>query len=237
MAVDLPLDPERRGLQQGAIDQAAAPCPVPPAQRRQGAYGDEQPARLVVDRGTGEGRRAVGLAGHAHHAAKSLQQRVEAGLHHHRPLKAEGPDRAVDQPRVALQHAGRADATLLDHARAEVLDQYVGRLAKPVERRHVLRALQVQGDRALRAILAVEVERGDAVRAIGRAPEPRIVAAIRLFHLDDVGAHVGQHRTRERAGERLANLDDGQPGEWQVHARILRRQHSGWGGRVDAALM
>jgi hypothetical protein len=117
---------------------------------------------------------------------------------------------------MTLQHRLGPDADFVDHARAQILDQDVGGLAKPVQLIHVRRELEVEHDRALVAVLAVEIERGDAVRSIGRAPDAGVVAAVRLLDLDHVGAHVGHDHAGQRSGQRLAHFDD---------ANSLERQH------------
>ena len=111
------------------------------------------------------------------------------------------------------EHGFGADAAFLHHAGAEVLDQDIGALAQLVQGGDILGLFQVQRDGALGSVLAVEIQRGHAIRPVGRAPEPCIIAAIGFFHLDDVGTHIGQHGAGKRAGQRLADLDDGQAGE------------------------
>jgi hypothetical protein len=81
-------------------------------------------------------------------------------------------------------------------------------LAKLVQLVDVFRELEVEHDRALVAVLRVEVERGLAVGAERRAPDAGIVAAVGLLDLDHVGAHVGQDHPGQRTGQRLAHFDD-----------------------------
>jgi hypothetical protein len=109
---------------------------------------------------------------------------------------------------MTRQHRLRADADLVDHAGPQVLDQDVRRLAQTVQRLDVRGRLEVEHDRALVAVLAVEVERRRAIRPEGRAPEARVVAALGLLDLDHVGAHVGQQHAGQRTGQSLAHLDD-----------------------------
>ena len=214
IVVELSLDPMHGRVEQRRIDEAALAGTIAQAQCRQRADRAEHARRLVVDRGAAKGRRILGAARDAHHAAIGLQQRIEARLHAHRALIPEGPDRAVDQSRMPFQHGLRADADLVDDAWPEILDQDVGILAQPMQRIDVGRQLQVEDDGALVAVLAVEVERRHAVWAEGRAPDARIVAAIRFLHLDDVGAHVGQQHAGKRTGQRLAHFDNANSFEW-----------------------
>jgi hypothetical protein len=121
---------------------------------------------------------------------------------------------------MAFEHRRRPDADLIDHAGAQVLDQDVGALAQPVQLLDILGLLQVERDGTLVAVLAVEIQRSDAILREGRPPAARIVAAIGLFHLDHIGAHIGHDRPRERAGQRLAHLDDADTFQRQVHRRF-----------------
>ena len=109
---------------------------------------------------------------------------------------------------MALQHRLGADADLVDHAGAQVLDQDVGGLAQPVQLLDVAGRLEVERDRALVAVLAVEVERGHAVRPERRTPDAGVVAAVGLLDLDHVRAHVGQQHAGEGTGQGLAHFDD-----------------------------
>jgi hypothetical protein len=109
---------------------------------------------------------------------------------------------------MALEHGLGPDADLVDHARPQVLDQNVRRVSQPMQLGDVVGRFQVEHDRALVAVLAVEIERGHAIRPERRAPDARIVAALGLLDLENVGAHVGQQHAGQRPGQRLAHLDD-----------------------------
>ncbi len=116
VAVHLALDPVDGRVEQGRVDEAALAGLVAQPERGQRADGAEHAGRLVVDRGAAEGRRVLRPACHAHHTAIGLQQRIEGGLHAQRALVAEGPDRAVDEPRMTREHRLGPDADLVDHA-------------------------------------------------------------------------------------------------------------------------
>jgi hypothetical protein len=50
-----------------------------------------------------------------------------------------------------------------------------------------------------------------------RPPAPRVIAAARLFDLDDFGAEVGEQLRAPRAGEHARQIDDGQMSERSRH--------------------
>ncbi len=155
-----------------------------------------------VDRGHAELQRSLaGFAVGGHHAGLALDDQVVAwpfGLGREAGVAG---DRAVHQPGIELGQLFVAQAQLFRTADLEVLDHHVaarGQLAGQLQARF---ALQVQRDRALVAVGAVEV-RGIA-RADAQAPVAGVIAAGRVFDLDDVGAEVGQrhraHRPRQHA--------------------------------------
>ncbi|MCY1546341.1 hypothetical protein D9M68_823330 [compost metagenome] len=71
--------------------------------------------------------------------------------------------------------------------------------------------LQVQGDGALVAV-EHEIGRRDPID-LGIAVLARIVAAVELLDLDDVGAQVGQHHAAGRAGHDLRKFDHAHAGQ------------------------
>ena len=76
---------------------------------------------------------------------------------------------------------------------------------QPLQAIDVGRAFDVQRDRSLGAVVAVETHR-IAVDE-GRAPQPRIVAAVGLLDLDHVGAEIGQDDAGQRSRQGLADFD------------------------------
>ena len=79
----------------------------------------------------------------------------------------------------------------------------------------------------------MEVERGVAAerRPPGRPPAARVIPAIRLLNLDDLGAHVCENRPGERSRERLPDLDDPDAFERPGHDRqALEARGSGASG-------
>jgi len=93
----------------------------------------------------------------------------------------------------------------------------------------VVGRLEVEHDRALVAVLAVEVERGDAVRSVGRAHDARIVAAVGLPRSWITSAPMIGNSTPAAARQALADFDHAIPSRGNVtHSfrgrRRLRRR-------------
>jgi hypothetical protein len=97
-----------------------------PREQRGDAVGRVQARREVGQRHAGLDRRAVGLAGHAHHAGGGLDRQVEAAFLPRGPSWPIGRDRAVHQRRLARAEPVPAQAQALHRAGAAVLEQHVG---------------------------------------------------------------------------------------------------------------
>ena len=205
IVVERAADPAHRRFEQRGVDHAALAGAVALLQRGEDADHRPHAGGDVVDRRRAEGRRIFRPAGQRHHRAVGLRQRIEARRIAHRPLVAERADRAIDQPRIDRLHRRRPDAHLLDDAGPQVLDQDVGIAREPLQLLDVGGVLDVDRDRTLVAVGRVKHHRG--VVDERRAPHPRVVAAVRLLDLDDVGADVGQDRAGQRTRQRLSDLD------------------------------
>jgi len=120
----------------------------------------------------------------------------------HRARLAPARHPAVDEPRVAGQARVRADAEPLGDAGPEPLEERVGRLDKAEQRLDALRALQVDADRAP---VPVQDRHSARVKAVLNRLDP--------VDAQNVGAQVGEHHRRERAGpdpDELHHLQRGQ---------------------------
>ena len=106
-----------------------------------------------------------------------------------------GGDRAIDQARIGRSDRGIVKIKFLHHPAGEILDHHIrlgNELAGHLQR---LRSGKVERDAPL---VAVEAEIGGALAADFSVLEvPRVVAAVGVFDLDDLGTEVGQ---RLRAG-------------------------------------
>src|SRR6185437_14691747 len=84
--------------------------------------------------------------------------------------------------------------------------------------------LEVQGDALLAAI-----ERGEVcgLALKKRLETAGIVAAPWIFHLDDAGAHLGQHHRAKRTSQDAGQIDNQQTGEETIrHAHRLRKSEA-----------
>ncbi len=148
-------------------------------------------------------RRAVGLAGLVREAGHRLGERPECPPGGVRPELAEAGHAQDHQRRVDLVQAVRAEAPLLQHARAEVLDQDVSVGRQLLEQFAAGRVRQVQGHRSFVApdhlppqampVLAVTV-------GAGRVPA-------RVLDLEDISAVVPQEHRGDRRGVHRADVE------------------------------
>jgi hypothetical protein len=97
-------------------------------QRAGDGEGRRDAADAVGDRIAGAQRRALGVAGDAHHPRQALDDLVVGRRVAHRALLAEARDGAVDEPGLTAFSVLVAKAQPRHHAGAEVLDQHVGAL-------------------------------------------------------------------------------------------------------------
>ena len=119
------------------------------------------------------------------------------------------------------------DAHAVDHARAEVLDKDVGTRGEALQGLLAALALQIDGDRAL---VAVVVEEGGGQPAGAVAAGAHVIAAARDLDLDHVGALVGKDHGREGSGDHRGQVDDANAVKGSCHDR----RFLGWVVRVWA---
>ena len=131
---------------------------------------------------------------------------------------AEAANRGVDQPRVLRGKRFVAHAEPLGDAGAECLDHRVGPRRQPPRRGLVILQRQVERHALLSA---------PPLKVGGMAAER--VAARRLDR-NHLGAGVGEEHRGERAGEALAEVDDGNPVAGLLHGE-------GHGKRIAAAAL
>ena len=151
------------------------------------------------------GREVVGVD--RREAAEGVEGRAVGAQLVVRPPGAEAGDRAEHEPRVLGPQHVVAEPEALEDAGPHALDHDVGRLDEAGEELGALGGLEVDADAALAPVPA-QVEQAEAVRAAdGRRAAAADGIAVDPFHLDDVGAHVGQVATQARRPE-LGDLDD-----------------------------
>src|SRR5262249_44127266 len=110
---------------------------------------------------------------------------------------------------------------------------HVGRGDEPFEDLAALRALEIEGDRALVGTLG-EIARPHLllVEASVATRVAALVVVVGVLDLDDVGPQQGQLIGCERPGQHVGNVDDADALEWPP--RVLRaRERSTSGARVD----
>ena len=162
------------------------------AERRQGGGGD------VVHWNSEKHRIAVAALGR-HHAAHCLEHRIEARFGCERPLLTKtiyghGHDAGID-----LGEGGVVDLEPLADAKARVVDDRVGAAHQRIKGLASRRRAQVDGQATLAAV------EDEAWFAEG--------VARRRFHLDDVGAELGEQHPRVRSGHDRPEIQDPEAGQ------------------------
>jgi hypothetical protein len=106
--------------------------------------------------------------------------------------------RGINEARIARTRRLMREAELFDLLRPHRVNENVGAIDQPPQRRGGRRLLEIEHQRALAAIKPHEQRRH--VWRARRAGVARRIALGRL-DLDDVGAHVAEHLRRQRAGD------------------------------------
>ncbi|MNS51230.1 hypothetical protein D3C72_838990 [compost metagenome] len=156
--------------------------------------------------------RAVRLAGVAHQPAHALEHVVIAGLVGHGAGLAVAGNGQVDQARVDACKRRIVQAVFAQPACLVVFDQDVGLRDQFTHARRARFRGEVDGNRLLAPVARHEI--GGHGRAavvgsqVGRAPAARIVAARRVFDLDDLGAKIGQVLGAPGAGKNARQVHD-----------------------------
>ena len=151
-------------------------------------------------------RLAAYLAGDRHVAAGRLGDHVEGEVVLIRAALAEAFDLGVDQPRVQRVQLVPAEAELLDRAGRHVLDEDIGLRRHLLDQREPARRFEVDRHRLLVGVVDHEIIGvGTGLRA-GTENAPGF-AALRVFHLDDLGAELGQHLGAGRTGLELRQVE------------------------------
>jgi hypothetical protein len=214
---------QRHGrLQQRAVHPLAETGALAVQQRVDDAEGGEDAGGQVQEGHAAAQRRAVRLAGDGHDPAERLHERLVTRRVLARPRSTEGRDRAVDEPGIHRRQGVVAQPERLHRAGPEVLDENVGR------RRHALEDLDALGRLEVErhvALVPVDHQERGRLAVLVRWPCARLVAGPGVFHLDDVGAQVGQEHAAERSGQHTGEIED---------ANAVERE--GRGGRGHALL-
>jgi hypothetical protein len=219
-------------FEQGSVDVLPLAAAFTPDDGAEDAVEGKERAADVGERHSGLRRRTAGVAGDAHDAAHRLRDQVEAGPFRPGPGLAEARDAGINEARVAGAERRVVDPEARRDARPIVLDDDVGAGGEPAEELETGGALQVQRDRAL---VAVHVDEAEAVVALQLEAHrlARLVAAVRRFDLDHVGAHVAEQHAAEGPGHHLAEVENAEPAEREGR-RLLARCGLAGSGAVRA---
>jgi hypothetical protein len=165
------------------------------AERREDPDRGVQPGHHVDERDADLPRLAVGIAGDAHQATHGLGQEVVA----RHVTTADPQDRAVDDAGVRLSHRRLVQAEPPRHPGSEVLDQDVGASGQVARGGQIVGVGEVERHARLVPVEPQVVARL-AVGRPRRSPPPGVVA-VRVLHLDHVGAQIAEEHRGERPGE------------------------------------
>ena len=202
----LPIGVHDAGLEERGVHVLAPPRIRPLEQGPENAHGGKHAGRDVGDRRPHLDRRpARPLAGDAHQAAHALGHQVEAAAIGVGPGAAVARQRTIDQPGAGFPDLVVAGPVCLHRAPAVVLDEHVGALDQPYQRRLAGVRFHVEGGAAL---VAVHHGEGGGFPVVDGLVAADIVAMGQALHLDHVGAHVGQQKPARRRRHDVAHLDD-----------------------------
>ena len=157
--------------------------------------------------------RDAGIGGEVAKPAHRLADRAEGGLVAVGAVLAVAADAGDHQARVGSVQLGRAEAIALQLAGAIIFHQGVGPPRQPQQLRLVGRVLEVERDAELVAAMHAEPHRMAVLLA---APAAEGVAA-RRFHLDHLGAEIGQQAGAEGRGDVVPQFN---------HLQPCQRQHA-----------
>ena len=164
---------------------------------------------MPVSPSVGLERRSVVLAGNAHDTAGRLRDHVEREVVLVGPAGAEALHLRVDDARIDGAHRVVAEPEPLDGAGGEILHHDVGTLGHVLDELQPAFGFQVDGDGFLVGVEQQEIPgvlvRASALAGLSAQQVAAGLAALRVFHLDDLGTEPGQ-----RLGAGWASLELGQ---------------------------
>jgi len=209
-------------IEQAEIHMLAHTRPRAFRQRRLNADDAVKPGK---DIGKGHAdllRLARRIAGQVHDAAHPLDQEIVSGAMGIGAVLSKAGDRAIDKARVDLFDAVIIEAEFLQPADLEILDQHI-RLADQVQQfGPVARIAEIQRDRGLAPVGAVEIGSRAVALALdkGRAPFAGVVA-LGAFDLEHLGAQIGQGLADPGPCQNAGQFDHFQPLQRCAHLPAL----------------
>ena len=195
-------------VEHGQVEVAAAPGLAGSRQGRQEPDAGEEGGAQICRGRTDPHRRLTGQARDRRQPAHGLHDHVVRRPVGVRPALAETGDRGVHHAGVARRDPLVVEAEALHGAGAEVLDEDLALFHQVHGQPGPPRRAQIEGDGLLAAVDArvVGADPGDEGSEV-----PRLVAAARQFHLDHLGAEVGQDHRRVGAGQDPGEVEDPHP--------------------------
>src|SRR5579885_61668 len=180
-----------------SIDLLPNPVALARQQRRDDAVGNHDPAHLVGDAAVDIGRRLVWSAYSVHHSGTRLPQVIERGTSALRALGTVPRGACIDQAWVARAQVLAAESQSPRHSLAESLDEDVALLGEPVDDLARLGMLEIDCETLLVAVVCFKIvtARRDHAACAGNQSAAG-VTPFQLLELDDFGAQVAEHRSR-----------------------------------------
>src|SRR5690606_29299003 len=165
-------------------------------------------------------RLATRLPRDRHQAGHALNNEIVAGSWGVGSVLPKTRYRAIDQLRIDLAKALVIKAIFLQPTQLEVLDQNVSACDELADGLSTFLGRKIDRDGALAAVSRMIVG-GGQVLAIGslhegRSPFSGVVAAVRVFHLDDVGSQIGQQLACPRTCKDPRKFDYPYARKWRL---------------------
>jgi hypothetical protein len=167
-------------------------------------------------------REAFRIADHVRHARVGLGDEIVARLLRERSRLAERGDRAHDDLRVQRADVLVTEPHAADRSRRVVLDEHVDLGRELAEQRPSLRALHVDAEALLPAVLLHVIRAPPVLHERQTAAE---IALRRDLDLDHLRTHLDQETSAGRPGEHLREVENAIPVEHV--ARLRHRRPSG----------
>ncbi len=184
-------------------------------QRGRDCARQSQSRGMIDHSGTLRRRRLAGFRHRVHQTrARPCRCVVKRGAVFVGAAMAVAVERRVDQARIARRHCGVAEMHALERFDAQAGYEHVRALDYLHREGEALGAAQVDGDRALVAIVEFVGRHGTgAAHGAGSDCASNRIAAVGVFELDDLGAPVAEYRRGGRSGHphrEFYHLDSGE---------------------------
>jgi len=198
-------------LEHRHLDRLAFATAFARKQRGEDALGGDQPDHVVGEHHRHEARLAEHPPVGVGHAGQALDDGVVGGAVPVAPGAPESHEVAHDQPWMPAAQGLDPEAEPRQRGRAHIGDEDIRGVEQPMQRLAAFIALEIEGERAL---VAVEVhELAGQLAAVRLAAERAQQVAAGRFHLDHVGAVVGEKQRRRGSDHDGGEIDDTNAGK------------------------